>query len=116
MNHISSSDAEQIALSVVPNSTVIQVESDDVHDRQVWKIVLAAQNGRVVVSIDTVTGQVLDQQSGEANQPTSSSTTQPSDDQPGHDVGDDHGGDRVDDRGGDSGSGHGGTDDGSGHR
>jgi hypothetical protein len=130
---VSAADAKQIALSAVPDSTVIQVESDDVRDRPVWKVILATPNGRVAVSIDAVTGQVLGQQPAESNDPTAAPSMTASDDGPGHDLGDDHGvhspgvddhgvrspgvDDRgvrspgVDDHGGDRGPGHG-TDDG----
>jgi hypothetical protein len=119
---VSVADAKQIALAAVPGSTVIQVESDDVHDRPVWKVVLATPNGRVAVSIDAATGQVLGNLPAEPSDDAASPSATASDDGPAHDVGDDrvqtpgiqtpgvddHGGDR----GGDpSGRGRG-TDDG----
>lgn len=113
---VSVADAKQIALAAVPGSTVIQVESDDEHDRPVWKVVLATPNGRVAVSIDAATGEVLANQPADSGDDADSPTARTSDDDPSHDVGDDHGGDRVrtpgvDDRGGDRGRGHS-TDDG----
>jgi hypothetical protein len=91
---ISVADAKQIALAAVPGGTVIQVESDDVHDRPVWKVVVATPNGRAAVSIDAATGQVLDNQPAESGDDAASPGARTSDDDPGHDVGDDHGGDR----------------------
>jgi hypothetical protein len=35
---------------------VIEVESDDMHDRAVWKVTLATPHGRVVVDVDKKTG------------------------------------------------------------
>jgi hypothetical protein len=115
-SRVSVADAKQIALAAVPGSMVIQVESDDVHDRPVWKVVLATPNGRVAVSIDAATGQVLDNQPAESIDHAASPSARASDDGPGHDVGDDDGADRVqtpgvDDHGGDRGLGRG-TDDG----
>ncbi|MDT5023971.1 MAG: Peptidase propeptide and domain [Micromonosporaceae bacterium] len=118
---VSVADAKQIALAAVPGSTVVQVESDDVQDRPVWKVVLATPNGRVAVSIDVATGQVLGNQPAESSDDAASPSATALDDGPAHDAGDDHGGDRVqtpgiqtpgvDDHGGDRGRGRG-TDDG----
>jgi hypothetical protein len=90
---------------------VIQVESDDVHDRPVWKVIVAAPTGRVVVLIDATTGQVLDQQPSGSDDITATPATGALDDGVGHDIGDDHGGDN---QGGTGSHGHG-TDDGPGH-
>jgi hypothetical protein len=109
--HVSLDAAKQMALSVVPGGTVIQVESDDVHDRPVWKVIVAAPTGRVVVSIDAATGQVLEQQPSGSDDTTATPATGTPDDGVGHDIGDDHGGDN---QGGTGGHGRG-TDDGPGH-
>lgn len=55
--HITRAQARQIAGAKVPHSRVIEVESDDLHDRAVWKVQLATSHGRVVVDVDKRTGQ-----------------------------------------------------------
>jgi hypothetical protein len=54
--HITRAQARTIAMAKVPHSRVIEVESDDVHDRAVWKVQLATPHGRVVVDVDKRTG------------------------------------------------------------
>jgi hypothetical protein len=40
----------------VPYSRVIVIESDDLHNRPVWKVKLATPHGRVIVDVDMWTG------------------------------------------------------------
>jgi hypothetical protein len=40
----------------VPYSRVIEIESDDLHNRPVWKVKLATPHGRVIVDVDMWTG------------------------------------------------------------
>jgi uncharacterized membrane protein YkoI len=54
--HITRAEAKKIAKAKVPHSRVIEVESDDVHDRAVWKVKLATRHGRVIVDVDKKTG------------------------------------------------------------
>jgi uncharacterized membrane protein YkoI len=54
--HITKAQARQIAKAKVPHSRVIEVESDDLHNRAVWKVTLATSHGRVVVDVDKRTG------------------------------------------------------------
>jgi Peptidase propeptide and YPEB domain len=54
--HITRAQAKTIARAKVPHSRVIEVESDDAHDRAVWKVTLATPHGRVVVDVDVRTG------------------------------------------------------------
>jgi hypothetical protein len=54
--HITAAQARQIARALVPHSRVVQVESDDLHDRAVWKVTLATPHGRVIVDVDKRTG------------------------------------------------------------
>jgi uncharacterized membrane protein YkoI len=54
--HITKAEARRIARAKVPHSRVIEVESDNLHDRAVWKVKLAAPHGRVVVDVDKRTG------------------------------------------------------------
>jgi uncharacterized membrane protein YkoI len=54
--HITKAQARQIARAKVPHSRVIEVQSDDLHDRAVWKVKLATSHGRVVVDVDKRTG------------------------------------------------------------
>jgi hypothetical protein len=54
--HITRAQAARIAKAKVPHSRVIEVESDDLHDRAVWKVTLATPHGRVVVDVDKRTG------------------------------------------------------------
>ena len=53
---ITKAQARQIALKKVPHSRVIEIESDDRHDRAVWKVTLATKHGRVIVDVDKKTG------------------------------------------------------------
>lgn len=53
---ITKAEARQIAKAKVPHSRVIEIESDDRHDRAVWKVTLATPHGRVVVDVDKKTG------------------------------------------------------------
>ena len=54
--HITRAQARQIARAKVPHSRVIEVESDDLRGRAVWKVKLATRHGRVVVDVDKRTG------------------------------------------------------------
>ena len=54
--HITRAQAARIAKAKVPHSRVIEIESDDLHDRAVWKVTLATSHGRVVVDVDKRTG------------------------------------------------------------
>ena len=54
--HITRAQARHIARAKVPHSRVIEVESDDLHNRAVWKVKLATRHGRVVVDVDKRTG------------------------------------------------------------
>ena len=54
--HITRHQAAVIARATVPHSRVIEIESDDLHDRQVWKVQLHAAHGRVIVDVDKKTG------------------------------------------------------------
>jgi hypothetical protein len=56
--HISRAQARHLARAAVPHSRVIEVESDDLHDRAVWKVKLATPHGRVVADVDKRTGKV----------------------------------------------------------
>jgi hypothetical protein len=53
---ITKAEARQIAKAKVPHSHVIEIESDDRHDRAVWKVTLATPHGRVIVDVDKKTG------------------------------------------------------------
>lgn len=53
---ITKAHARQIARAKVPHSRVIEVESDDLHNRPVWKVKLATPHGRVIVDVDKKTG------------------------------------------------------------
>ncbi len=53
---ITKAEARQIAKAKVPHSHVIEIESDDLHDRAVWKVQLATPHGRVIVDVDKKTG------------------------------------------------------------
>ena len=53
---ITRAQAVRIAEAKVPNSRAIEVESDDLHDRAVWKVTLATPHGRVIVDVDKRTG------------------------------------------------------------
>ncbi len=54
--HITRAQAKAIAQAKVPNSKVIEVESDDLHDVPVWKVTLTVKNGRVIVDVSKRTG------------------------------------------------------------
>ena len=54
--HITRAQPRHVARAKVPHSRVIEVESDDLHDRAVWKVKLATGHGRVVVDVDKRTG------------------------------------------------------------
>jgi hypothetical protein len=54
--HITRAQAAKIATALVPHSTVREIQSDDLHDRAVWKVQLATPHGRVVVDVDKKTG------------------------------------------------------------
>jgi len=54
--HITRAQAARIAKAKVPHSRVIEIESDDLHDRAVWKVTLSTPHGRVVVDVDKRTG------------------------------------------------------------
>jgi hypothetical protein len=54
--HITRAQAARIAKAKVPHSRVIEIQSDDLHDRAVWKVTLATSHGRVVVDVDKRTG------------------------------------------------------------
>jgi len=54
--NITKAEARQIAKAKVPHSHVIEVESDDLHDRAVWKVTLGTPHGRVIVDVDKKTG------------------------------------------------------------
>ena len=56
--HITKKQARHLARAAVPHSRVIEIESDDLHDRAVWKVKLATPHGRVVVAVDKKTGKV----------------------------------------------------------
>jgi hypothetical protein len=53
---ITKAEARQIAKAKVPHSHVIEIESDDLHDRAVWKVQLRTPHGRVIVDVDKRTG------------------------------------------------------------
>lgn len=57
--HVTKALARHIALAKVPHSRVIEIESDDRHDRAVWKVTLAAGHGRVIVDVDKRTGKAV---------------------------------------------------------
>jgi uncharacterized membrane protein YkoI len=54
--HITRAQAVRIAEAKVPHSRAIEVESDDLHDRAVWKVTLRTPHGRVIVDVDKRTG------------------------------------------------------------
>jgi len=54
--HITKAQAARIAKAKVPHSRVIEIESDDLHNRPVWKVKLATPHGRVTVDVDKRTG------------------------------------------------------------
>jgi hypothetical protein len=62
--HITKAQVRQIATAKVPHSRVTEVESDDRHDRAVWKVTLATPHGRVVVDVDKQTGKATIVRSG----------------------------------------------------
>jgi hypothetical protein len=54
--HITKAQARRIAEAKVPHSKAIEVQSDDLHDRAVWKVQLRTPHGRVIVDVDKRTG------------------------------------------------------------
>ncbi|HEY1319741.1 MAG TPA: PepSY domain-containing protein [Streptosporangiaceae bacterium] len=54
--HITRAQAVRIAEAKVPHSKAIEVQSDDLHDRAVWKVTLRTPHGRVIVDVDKRTG------------------------------------------------------------
>jgi hypothetical protein len=54
--HITKAQAGRIAMAKVPHSKVHEIESDDLHERAVWKVQLSTPHGRVVVDVDKKTG------------------------------------------------------------
>ena len=54
--HITKAQAVRIAEATVRHSRAIEIQSDDRHDRAVWKVTLATPHGRVVVDVDKRTG------------------------------------------------------------
>jgi Peptidase propeptide and YPEB domain len=54
--HITRAQAGRIARARVPHSRVHEIESDDLHDRAVWKVQLSTPRGRVGVDVDKKTG------------------------------------------------------------
>jgi uncharacterized membrane protein YkoI len=54
---ITKAKAVRIAEAKVPHSRAIEVESDDLHDRAVWKVTLTTPHGRVIVDVSKRTGQ-----------------------------------------------------------
>jgi hypothetical protein len=44
------------AQAAVPGGVVVEVASDDEHDRPVWRVTLATPTARVVVIVDAQTG------------------------------------------------------------
>jgi peptidase YpeB-like protein len=54
--HITRAQAERIAEAKVPHSKAIEVQSDDLHDRAVWKVTLKTPHERVIVDVDKRTG------------------------------------------------------------
>src|SRR5262245_3686261 len=116
--HVTRAQAIRIAEAKVPHSRAIEVESDDLHDRAVWKVTLRTPNGRVIVDVDKRTGKatILRGGGGDADAARAASlttsrsaATSGSDDRPaswaGRDARDDDGarhelGDRHDDRNG----------------
>lgn len=54
--HITPAQAVRIAEAKVPHSKAIEVQSDDLHDRAVWKVTLRTPHGRVIVDVDKRTG------------------------------------------------------------
>jgi peptidase YpeB-like protein len=54
--HITRAQAKRIAEAKVPHSKAIEAQSDDLHDRAVWKVTLTTAHGRVIVDVDKRTG------------------------------------------------------------
>jgi hypothetical protein len=63
--HITRTQAGRIAMAKVPHSKVHEIESDDLHDRAVWKVQLSTRHGRVVVDVDKKTGRAAIVRGGE---------------------------------------------------
>lgn len=55
-HHITRAQAAAIARAKVPHGKVIEIESEERHDRAVWQVQLATPRGRVVVDVDKKTG------------------------------------------------------------
>jgi uncharacterized membrane protein YkoI len=54
--HITKAQAMRIAEAKVPHSRAVEIESDDLHGRAVWKVTLTTPHGRAVVDVDKRTG------------------------------------------------------------
>lgn len=57
-HHVTRAQARHLARGAVPHSRVIEVESEDLHHRVVWKVQLTTPHGRVVVDVDKRSGKV----------------------------------------------------------
>jgi uncharacterized membrane protein YkoI len=66
--NVTKAQARQIAKAKVPHSRVIEVESDDLHNRPVWKVKLATPHSRVTVDVDKKTGKATIIRNGERGQ------------------------------------------------
>jgi hypothetical protein len=103
--HITKAQARHIATAKVPHSRVIEVESDDLHNRAVWKVKLATPHGRVVVDVDKRTGQATIVQRGGGHDDAiaagriAGQVREAGDDRGAGEVADDHGRDFRDDDG-----------------
>ena len=107
--HITKAQAIQIAQAKVPHSRAIEVQSDDLNDRAVWKVTLRTPQGRVIVDVNKRTGQatIVGRDGGgrdDAARAASLSAANVSASRADRDVRDDDGarhelGDRHDDRG-----------------
>src|SRR5262245_34971613 len=56
VHHVTRARAAAIAKAKVPHSKVIEIESEEHHDRRVWQVQLSTPHGRVVVDVDKRTG------------------------------------------------------------
>lgn len=81
---ITKAQARQIALKKVPHSHVIEIESDDRHDRAVWKVTLGTKHGRVIVDVDKKTGKATIVRKGGGHGPGHDSARDARDDRGGH--------------------------------
>jgi Peptidase propeptide and YPEB domain len=101
--HITRVQARQIALAKVPHSRVIEVQSDDRHDRAVWEVELATSHGRVVVDVDKRTGKATIVRGGGGGHDNAIAASQVASVGSARPAGDDHGRDAFgDDRGRDA--------------